>query len=342
MTNIYRCTPRQIRSYIIDIIGAGLVPFVTSSPGMGKSEIHHSVAKDFKLKMIDHRLSTSQPEDLSGYPDLKSGRAKFVPFDLFPTEDQEVPTGYEGWLLFLDEFNSASKGVQAASYKLILDRMVGQSKLHPNVAIAAAGNLATDRAIVNPLSTAMQSRVINLEMEINFKEWQEDVAIPRNYDPRIMAYLNQYPSKLMDFKPEHEDKSFCCPRTWSFVNDLIKGKDITSYHTPMLAGTLTSGIAVEFVQFTQIFKEIVSIHEIVKDPENCRLPFDLGAKWAVICHLMEVVDAKNLKQVAKYTERFDFPFRVLFMRSLLIRHPEMKQHPDFISQMSVMAKYLAE
>ncbi len=29
-------------------------------------------------------------------------------------------------------------------------------------------------------------------------------------------------NKLMDFDPEHEDKTFCCPRTWEFVNNIIK------------------------------------------------------------------------------------------------------------------------
>ena len=99
-----------------------------------------------------------------------------------------------------------------ASYKIMLDHMVGMNKLHECVFKGAAGNLQSDRAIVNPLSTAMQSRVIHLKMEARFDDWLRDVALPQNYDSRIIAFLSMYPSKLMDFRPDHEDETFSCPR----------------------------------------------------------------------------------------------------------------------------------
>lgn len=214
MTNLYRCKPRKLRELMIDVIEAGLVPYVTSSPGMGKSAITHSVAAEFNLKMIDHRLSTSTPEDMTGLPRFNEhGEATFAPFaELFPLDYTPLPDGKDGWMLFLDEFSSAPKSIQAPAYKLILDRMTGQKKLNSNVAIVAAGNLATDRAIVNPISTALQSRMVHLELELDFDEWLMDVALKQNYDKRIIAFLSQYPSKLMDFEPDHHDKTFCCPR----------------------------------------------------------------------------------------------------------------------------------
>ena len=115
--NIYRCTPRQVKRFVTDVLFAGLVPYVQSSPGMGKSSIMRAIASELNLQLIDHRLSTSAPEDLSGLPRFdEDGKARFSPFaDLFPTEDTPLPPGKEGWMLFLDEFNSASKSVQAAA-----------------------------------------------------------------------------------------------------------------------------------------------------------------------------------------------------------------------------------
>lgn len=63
--DLYRATPRQTRRFIVEAISAGLVPFVQSSPGMGKSSLVKSIAKEHNLKVIDHRLSTSAPEDLN-------------------------------------------------------------------------------------------------------------------------------------------------------------------------------------------------------------------------------------------------------------------------------------
>jgi MoxR-like ATPase len=207
--NLYRCTPRQLRGFILDCLYAGLVPMVKGSPGTGKSSIIASVSDELQVKMIDHRASTSEPTDFTGLPGFNAGKAFFSPFEeLFPLESTPIPDGYQGWMIFFDEFNSASKSVQAAMYKIILDRMVGQHKLHPNVVLACAGNLATDRAIVNSLSTAMQSRLVHLELELSHQEWMEDVALKQGYDSRIIAYLSQYPSKLMDFRPDHNEHTF--------------------------------------------------------------------------------------------------------------------------------------
>lgn len=341
---LYRCTPRQVRKFVTECLYAGLVPFVQSSPGMGKSSIMRSIADELQLKMIDHRLSTSAPEDLSGLPRFNgSGHAEFVPFaDLFPLEGQKEPDNKQGWMLFLDEFNSAAKSVQAASYKLILDHMVGQHRLHDKCVITAAGNLSTDRAITNPISTAMQSRVIHLEMEINFDEWLYDVALAQNYDTRIIAFLSQYPSKLMDFRPEHNEKTFCCPRTWEFVNRLIKDNEVTDETAILLAGTITSGTAVDFVQFTKIYKNLISIREIMADPENCVVPPDPSGKWAIISHMMEKTTEKNFGDLTTYANRFSIDFRILFYRFVMVRHPELRQHPAFAKAMSELSRYLSD
>lgn len=341
-TNLYRCTPRQTRKFIKECLYAGLVPFVQSSPGMGKSSIMRSVADELNLKLIDHRLSTSSPEDLSGLPRFnEAGYAEFAPFaNLFPIEGMPLPTGKQGWMVFLDEFNSASKAVSAASYKLILDKMTGQHNLHENVVLTAAGNLSTDRAITNPISTAMQSRVVHLEMEINHEEWLYDVALKEGYDSRVIAYLNQFPAKLMDFRPDHNEKTFCCPRTWEFTNRLIQNKTVTDETAVLLAGTITSGVAVDFVQFTKVFHTMVTVNEIRQDPEHCRLPQDAGTKWAVISHMMEKITEENFGDLSTYADRFTLDFRILFYRSVLIRQPMLRQHPVFIRAMSQMSRYL--
>ena len=340
--NVYRCTPRQARSHIMDCMYAGVVPFLQSSPGMGKSSIVKSIGKDLRLKVIDHRLSTSAPEDLSGLPRFdEDGKARFAPFaDLFPLEDTPIPAGHDGWLLFLDEFNSASKAVQAAAYKLILDNETGQFKLHPNVAIVCAGNLTTDRAITNNLSTAMQSRVIHIEMQVSFDEWLYDVALPQDYDQRIIAYLNFKNGSLMDFRPDHNEKTFCCPRTWEFMNKLIKDKPVTDEKTSLYAGCITSGEAVEFVQFTQVYANMVKLEEVLKDPTGTPIPSDLSTRWAVISMIMSKADDNNFDELATYANRFDMTFRILFYRSVMVRQEQLRSHPAFARAMSELSRYL--
>lgn len=343
--NIYRCTPRQAKEFTIDCIEARLVPFIQSSPGMGKSTIMRAIAKMFNLWLIDHRLSTSAPEDLSGLPEFYNDengtrRARFVPFEMFPVVGTKVPDGYDGWMVFLDEANSGTKMVQAASYKLILDRMVGQLHLHDNVAMTMAGNLTTDRAIVQSLSTAMQSRVIHIEMMINHREWLEDVALAEQYDDRIIAFLNWKEDYLMDFRPDHQEKTFSSPRTWEFMNNLIKGKPVEDRKTSLYAGTITSGVAAEFVQFCQIYKELTQYEDVMKDPITANVPQGADRRWAIVSHLMGKTDDKNFTTLSTYINRYDLGFRALYFRGVLSQKPTLRAHPAFGPAMVAVNQYL--
>lgn len=346
--SLYTQTPRQLANTLEKCFLAGNVPMVKGSPGIGKSSIFKQVAKRHGLKVLDHRLSTSAPEDLSGLPEFFTDpdgnrRARFAPFEIFPIEGQSIPEGFAGWLLFLDEFNSAPKSVQAAAYKLVLDRQVGQANLHERVLVGAAGNLMTDRAIVNNMSTAMQSRLCHYTLVHDHTEWLEDVALKQNYDMRVVAYLNRYKTRLFDFRPDHNEDTFCCPRTWEFVNNFVQNEKpgaIPVGETSLYAGTITSGVAVDFVNFTAVFQTLIDYKDVIADPENCPIASDSLQQWANIAHLMEMVDEKNYTAFAKYANRFALDFRILFFRGTLVNHPELQEHPAFARAMIDLARYL--
>lgn len=341
LNTIYECTPRQTAEFVEDAICAGLVPFVRSSPGMGKSSIMKAVFEKLQLEMIDHRLSTSEPTDLTGLPFFENGKAKFMPFEeLFPLEHLKIPEDKQGWGIFLDEANSASKMVQAASYKLILDRMVGQHRLHPNTVITMAGNLDTDGAITTRIGTALQSRVVHIKMRTDFKEWLEDVAVPNNYDPRIIAYLNWKPSALNDFKPDHKNDTFCCPRTWEFMNRLIQSHELSDSKVPLYVGTISPGVAVDFVQYTKVYANLPSIRSIIADPTGAIIPNDAASKWGVTMKVASETDKDNFADLGTYMDRFPIENRILYYRSVVARSPLLQSHPAFIKAMVNLSQYL--
>lgn len=220
--------------------------------------------------------------------------------------------------------------------------MVGQYKLHPQCYIVAAGNLSTDKAIVNNLSTAMLSRLVHIEMEANFNNWLYDVAIKQNYDERIIAYINMYPNKLMDFNPEHNEKTFCCPRTWEFVNRIIKEKDEIESLTKLLAGTISEGVAVNFVQFTKVYKKLTPFEEILKNPTKINIPEDLATKWAIITSIVEKTDKDNLNKIYEYIQRFDESFQVIFYRMLLIKKNDLYGHSVIRKVTTTLYKFMHE
>lgn len=315
--------PSKARQLIVRCLHAGLVPDVRSSPGMGKSDIMRSIAEEYGLELIDLRLGQCDVTDLNGLPRFTAdGRAEYAPFTNFPLEGDELPEGKQGWLLFFDEMSSAGKQMQAAAYKVVLDRMVGQRKLHPKVLLACAGNLETDRAVVHGMSTALQSRLIHIEMRLDHKEWMA-WAIQKNIDSRILGFLEFKPDYLHKFEPDHQDKTFACPRTWWFANKLVKGNPIANDDAPLLAGTVSAGIAQEFIQFAQIYADLPKMSDILANPKTAPIPQEPSTKFAMSTVIADHLNAKTATDLVTYLERYPVEFQVVAARIAHQRQPDL-------------------
>lgn len=318
----------QAISMITAFIKARLVPMLVGSPGSGKSQIVHQIAKEYGLKVIDLRLSQCDPTDLLGFPQITGDRAGYVPMTTFPLETDAVPKGFNGWLLFLDEMNAAPSAVQAAAYKLVLDRMVGLYHLHKKVAIVCAGNLETDNAIVQPMSTALQSRMVHLELVVDHKEWI-DWATSNQIDHRITSYISFKPGNLYTFLPDHTDKTYASPRTWEFANRLLQVADIgTPDLLPMLAGTISEGVAREFIGFCKIYQNLPKMEQIIASPETITVPGEPSILFALTGSISHNASMENFTPVMKFVERLPIEFQVVCLRETVRRNKPMMAHPS--------------
>lgn len=316
----------QAIQIITDLIRAKLVPFIEGSPGIGKSQIVAQIAKMYGLKMIDLRLSTCDPTDLTGFPRITAEKAGYVPMDTFPIEGDPVPEGYNGWLLFLDEANSCSTAVQAAAYKLILDRMVGLHKLHKNVAIVCAGNKEDDGAIVETLSTAMQSRLVHMELVADVQEWL-NWAASNKLDHRITSYINFKPGNFYNFSPDHTDKTYACPRTWEFAHRVLQVTNIDEPHLmAMLAGTLSEGVAREFIAFCKNDKDLPKVADILKNPNALPVPKEPSVLYAITGSLAHHANDDNLSSLMTYMDRLPKEFQVIWLRETMRRNDDLRRH----------------
>ncbi len=312
---------------IAKYIQAKIVPMLTGSPGMGKSAIVKDIAKTYNLKLIDLRLSQCDPTDLLGLPSIQGQRAGYLPMETFPLEGDPIPEGYSGWLLFLDEFNSASIAVQAAGYKLVLDRMVGQKNLHKHVAVVCAGNLETDGAIVNPMSTAMQSRLAHLELVTDVNQWL-DWAYENGIHRFITSYIKVKPGNLYAFSPDHTDKTYACSRTWEFANRVLEVTDTDDMDLlPMLAGVLSEGVAREFIGFTKIDKDLPKITQIMESPNSIRVPDEPSVLFALTGSISHHANKDNLALLNTYIKRLPKEFQVVTLREIVRRQKELVGHP---------------
>lgn len=345
MSQIMSVSPVVAKELLCDVLDAGLVSLLVSSPGIGKSSIIKQVAKERNLFMIDLRLAASDPTDLAGFPSLNADKTKagYLPMDTFPTELDKIPEGYSGWLLFLDEMTSAPMSVQAAAYKLVLDRQVGLLNLHKDVHIIAAGNKATDKAIVTRTSTAMQSRLVTMELGLDVKAWIS-YALQNDFDHRIISYITQFSDKLHMFDPNHNDVTFPCPRTYEFLSKIIKPmKDIPEYKLPLIQGTVGTGVALEFMQFVNLFGMLPTIEEIMANPETAKCyPADGNLSYAITGLLVSNMTAANADKIIPYIERMNIEFQIIVFRQAFVKDPAIQSNKSFNKWLSANASLMRD
>lgn len=310
-------TLKQVAPLIPKLWKAGIVPFLHSSPAQGKSSLSKQLAEQFKLKVIDLRLTELDSTDLSGLPYFNNGKAEFMPFNTFPLQDTPVPEGYEGWLIILDEFNSANQAVMAAAYKLVLDRMVGQHTLHDKVAMIACGNLESDNAIVNPMSTALISRFAHFNIDINVDDWLE-WASKAGIDYRITSYINFKKSNLYTFKPDATEP-YASPRTWQMVSKVIKDSDEVS--TLLVSSLIGDGVANEFVQYTKLYHKLPTIKDILDNPKGIEIPNDLATTWAVMSMVTHSITVDNQAKLTVFLRRLSSELQYCALREIKYRNP---------------------
>jgi len=321
---------KDLPESLVRIMSKGLTPMIHGSPGTSKSDSVKQVAEKYNLKLIDVRLAQCAPEDLLGLPFRDGNKASYLPIDTFPLATDPIPKGYKGWLIFLDEFNSAPISVQGAAYKVVLDRMIGLHHIHPAAMMCGAGNLVTDKAIVNKMSTAMQSRLVHLEVFLDSETWV-NWANNNEIDHRVISFINFRPKLLNNFKPTHSDYTFANARTWEFASKLIKGRDkLDHIDTTILAGTLGDGVAREFNAFTSLFGKLYSIDEILKNPEHIEMPTEPSVIYAYTGMLSEHINIGNIGKLLKFITRMPIEMMLVTMIPALKRHPELDNDPDVV------------
>ena len=322
-------TPSQARKAIVKALTAKKFAMLSGSPGIGKSWIAHSIAKDFQLKLIDKRLAQSDPTDLNGFPGLTADhmRMDYKPPEEIPLAGMDtVPKGYKGWLILFDELNSAPISVQAAAYKVILDRKIGSHDIHPKAYMMGAGNLETDKAIVNRLSTAMQSRMIHLQLEVSNDDWQ-DWAAGFGLDYRVRSFIRFRPELLHKFDPNHDDVTYPCPRTWHFTSDLIHSvEDFEMEDLALIQGTVGEGAGIEFNAYSKVCADLPTIEQMENNPHDIVIPDEPSHQYAYATLLGSSMKKPNCDKLMIIVEKLPLEFQVVTLKDVYARKDDTREH----------------
>jgi len=205
------------REFAVASSGLHTPVMIWGPPGVGKSDIVRTLARDAGVELIDLRLSQMEPTDLRGIPFRDGARVQWCVPAVLP---DVALHGVRG-ILFLDEINAAAPTVTAAAYQLILDRRLGEYRIPPGWAIFAAGNRQGDRGVTYAMPAPLANRFTHYELEADIDDWVA-WAHRHGIDSRIVAFLRFRPDLLFDFDPARNPVAFASPRTWEFAHRALE------------------------------------------------------------------------------------------------------------------------
>lgn len=271
----------------------GIPTFIFGSPGVGKSQMVRQAAEGDSV--LDVRLSLLDPVDLRGLPIVtREGGSSFVEWarpDFIPSEGRGI--------LFFDELNTAPVAVQNAALQIILERACGPHRLGDGWYIVAAGNKASHRAHVHPLSAPIRNRFAIIDYQPSVQSWSM-WAIGAGIHEDVIGFLNFRPD-LLTSDPKDEYANFASPRSWERVSRFLQGGIAGADDLESLIGR---GAASEFTAYRTEIQSMPNIDALLARKTNFREnPKRISISYAVAMALATRLARGGERFVDAWTDR---------------------------------------
>ncbi len=316
---------KDIKKSLDRLIESQIPVFVWGSPGIGKSSIIKQIATDRGLEFVDLRLSLLDPTDLKGIPffDKDNHEAVWASPNFLPKEPNSKG------VLFLDEINTAPPSVQASAYQLVLDRKVGDYQLPDGWSIVAAGNNESDRGVVYRMPPPLANRFVHLSMEVSFEDWK-GWAYSSGIDSSIISFLHYDSTKLFDFDPSKNEKSFPTPRSWEYVHKILSSGIEPMLLMDIISGAVGAESAIAFMSFRKVMNRLPNIDTLLegKDVEvehDSQLLFALIA--GVVTNIKQNPTKEKIDNALKFSLTLPKEFSVMLVKDMQQNSIDIENSP---------------
>ena len=244
------------------------VLYLTERPGIGKTAILKSIAKEENWQYFDFRLSMRDSSEIIGIPKIdKQEDGAFVMDYAIPKtfiEANKRPT-----LIVFEELNRAVLETRNASLQVFLEKVIGNYAINDEVYFASTGNLGEeDNCDVEELDRALYGRLVPYRFDIvnmdGFQEWKSEFG-DKNINSLILQFMENNPDHF--YTASDESQTYTCYRSWTFFSKFTgqETKDVNKILDDLeVYGSmyLHASTVVEFKAYLENMRRI-TIHDVL-------------------------------------------------------------------------------
>lgn len=343
---------------------AGKCIYLKSAPGRGKTSVLSSApallsqatGKNIGLVIINGPLLT--PADSIGYlvPKRAAGEdgrehmeSVYTDPFWFRTKEGRRLDEYDGGIIVVDEADKMDVDVKKVIGEAALTGRLGPHQLPEGWIIWMAGNRQKDRSG----STKELDHLINRRVEIDITDdveswnmWANRNGIP----PLYKAFTNQNPQIVFSEGVPDKQGPWCTPRSLveaaHFHSVLPKMPDgsLPDDEATMeeIAGMIGDAATAQLFAFVKLEREMPKYEDIVKNPENERVPSKPDAAMLVCYNLAHRVNMEECDAVISYIDRMPKEFGVIFGKAAVDRDQNLIKTKGFQKWISANASLMVQ
>lgn len=281
---------QEVAVETVGLAVAARVPVLLwGAPGTGKTSAVLALASAAGLPCETVIAAIREPSDFSGLPVVVDGSVRFAP----PRWAERLAAAGRG-VLFLDEISTAPPAVQAALLRVVLERVVGDLALPPDVVVVAAANPPEMAADGWDLSAPLANRFCHLDWTVDAMGFAQGIAggwkaprvpvLPDDWERRlplghglVSAFVSVRPALTLDVPTDVAQlgRGWPSPRTWSMAARLWTAAEVSGASVEARAaavrGAVGEAAGLQFLTW-QLEMDLPDPEALLADPDGMELP----------------------------------------------------------------------
>lgn len=345
---------------ILLVLPKHIVPMIWGPPGIGKTQTVGAVARKLGAGLRTIVTSTYEPTDIGGVPMpvTVEGATRYVRYLVAKWAwDATVESGNNApIILFFDDLATAHEQVQAACYRVFLEKVIGDLELHENVRVYGAGNRPEDNAATHNMPTPLANRMMHLYATYSPDSWV-NWAVDNGVHHWLVSYIRTHGQQLCTFDADASEKAMATPRTLHMLSDTLLALESAGMNNDrhadirfrVTAGLVSKGWATNFFHFVKVAERAIGPQQIIKDPEKAPLPkeLDLAHVTVAACERWLKDHKEDWAPILKYTLRLEPEVGIILafkISNIVLNLPQEERmanamNPDFLEMQNRWGKF---